>query len=52
MTSEMVNSLGELKNLSLRNVEYKKLTPELFKKIYFNCDEEHKLNLLRTSTYL
>lgn len=47
MTSEMVNSLGELKNLSLRNVEYKKLTPELFKKIYFNCDEEHKLNLLR-----
>ena len=47
MTSEMINSLGELKNLSLGNVEYKNLTPELFKKIYFNCDEEHKLSLLR-----
>lgn len=47
MTSEMVNSLGELKNLSLGNDKYEKLTPELFKKIYFNCDEEHKLNLLR-----
>ena len=46
MTSDMINSLGELKNLSLRNVEYEKLTPELFKKIYFNCDEEHKLSLL------
>lgn len=47
MTSEMINSLGELKNLSLGNVELEKLTPELFEKIYFNCDEEHKLNLLR-----
>lgn len=47
MTSEMINSLGELKNLSIGNVEYEKLTPELFKKIYFNCDEEHKLSLLR-----
>lgn len=47
MTSEMINSLGELKNLSFNTVLYKRLTPELFKKIYFNCDEEHKLSFLK-----
>lgn len=47
MTSEMINSLGELENLSLGNVKYEYLTPELFKKIYFNCDTGHKLNLLK-----
>ncbi len=47
MTSEMINSLGELKNLSLGNVMHEDITPELYKKIYFNCDEEHKLELLK-----
>ena len=46
ITSEMINSLGELKNLHLDNINYEDLTPELFKKIYFNCDTEHKLDLL------
>ena len=49
MTSEMINSLGELENLSLGNVKYEDLTPELFKKIYFNCDTKHKLNLLKAA---
>lgn len=47
MTSEMINTLVDLKNLSLGNFKYEDLTPELFKKIYFNCDEKHKLSLLK-----
>ena len=35
MTPEMINCLGELKNLSLINVTSEKLTPELFKKNIF-----------------
>lgn len=46
VTSEMITAYGEIENASLSNLNYDNLTPELFKKIYFNCDEKHKLRLL------
>ena len=46
ITSEMINSLGDVKNPSMGSVKYEDLTPELFKKMYFNSDTEHKLKLI------
>ena len=46
MTSDMVRALTKFKNVSLYNVNFNFLTPELFEKIYFNCDNEHRLHML------
>ncbi len=46
ITSEMINSVGHGKKLILINGKYKYVTPETFKKIYFNCDTEKKLELI------
>lgn len=45
MTSDMVKTLADLKNVSLYNINTSYLTSELFEKIYFNSDKEHKLNI-------
>lgn len=45
-TADTVNALPNLKNVFLYDSDYQYLTPELFAKIYFNCDEEHKLRLI------
>ena len=49
VTSEMVNYLGEVKNPSRYHVGYGKITPEVFKKMYFNSDTKHKLELIKPS---
>lgn len=48
MTNDMIESLSNLKNItfSYNSTLKSRLTPELFKKIYFNCDREHKLRLI------
>ena len=47
LTSEMINSLGEIKNPPIQNIQFKDLTPELFEKIYFNCDDNYKLYIFK-----
>ena len=44
--ADSVNALVNLKNVYLYNSDYQYLTPESFAKIYFNCDEQHKLSLI------
>lgn len=46
VTSEMINSLSEIKNPSIVNIDDKYLTPELFEIIYYNSDSENKLLLI------
>lgn len=46
VTSDMMNSLGEIKNPALLNLTYEDLTPDLFEKMYFNSDPENKLLLI------
>ena len=47
MTNEMIEALANLKNVTFEhNIIIKsQLTPELFEKVYFNCDTVHKLRL-------
>lgn len=43
---QMLESAKDLKNLALRKINYIKFDSNLFSKIYFNCDREHKLILI------
>ncbi len=47
VTSDMMNSLGEIKNPVLIEFKYDDLSPDLFEKMYFNCDPEYKLRLIK-----
>lgn len=42
LTKEKINMFSNLKNVELKGDIYNYLTKEMFEKIYFNCDNEHR----------